>query len=97
MDNFELLPLVRADLEQPAHAVDDFLVHLIGVAIEKIGEYGIQLDDENMGDTGIIVMYAAWLYRKRKASTPEESAMPRMLQFAMHNRLMAQKGKVSGS
>lgn len=95
MDNAEILSLVRADLEQPTHAVDEFLAHLIGVARNKIDEHGIKtFDDDCPGDCGLLVMYTSYLYRKRKATTPEESEMPRMLKYSIHNRVMAEKGKV---
>ena len=39
-------------------------------------------------DGGLMVMYAAWLYRKR---ANDEAVMPRMLRYALNNRLMPQK------
>lgn len=90
MTDEHLLALLRADLEQPSPTVNDYLMHLIDVSKERIKTKGIVIDEESHEDAGIIVMYAAWLYRKRKTQEP----MPRMLSSAIHDRLFSQKGKV---
>jgi hypothetical protein len=44
-------------------------------------------------DNNLVIMYAAYLYRKRKADNPKgEDKMPRMLRSALNDRLIAEKG-----
>ena len=87
-----LLTMLRADLEQPSPTVNDYLLELIEAAKESIEATGIWLTD-TARDRNLVVMYAAYLYRKRKADNPKgEDKMPRMLRSALNDRLMAEKG-----
>ena len=85
------LELLKADLQYPPAATDEYLLHLLGVAEKRIAEEGIALTD-SVGDEDLRIMYAAYLYRKR---VNNENAMPRMLRYALNNRLFGQKGAVS--
>lgn len=90
-----LLSMLRADLEQPSPTVNEYLLSLIDVAKERIAGKGIHIDENSMSDGGLIVMFAAYLYRKRKADNPKGvDKMPRMLRSAINDRLVAEKGKV---
>ena len=92
MSNEVLLALLRADLEQPSPTVNDYLLSLIEAAKEYITENGIWLTDSAQ-DRNLVVMYAAYLYRKRKADNPKGlDKMPRMLRIAINDRLIAEKG-----
>lgn len=92
MTDEQMLALLRADLEQPSPTVNDYLLHLIEVAKERIAEHGIWLMD-TARDNNLVIMYAAYLYRKRKADNPKgEEKMPRMLRSALNDRLIAEKG-----
>ena len=92
MTNELLLAMLRADLEQPSPTVNDYLLNLIDAAKESIEATGIWLTD-SARDKNLVVMYAAYLYRKRKADNPKgEDKMPRMLRSALNDRLMAEKG-----
>ena len=92
MTNELLLAMLRADLEQPSPTVNDYLLNLIDAAKESIEATGIWLTD-TARDRNLVVMYAAYLYRKRKADNPKgEDKMPRMLRSALNDRLMAEKG-----
>lgn len=82
------LTLLKSDLELLTKAKDSYLKHLLEVAEEEIKAEGITLT-ETVGDENLRVMYAAYLYRKRAA---ENTTMPRMLRWALNNRLMKQKG-----
>lgn len=64
------------------------LTQYLQAAQSYITTEGIALDLSNVGDCQLVVMYAAWLYDKRKAS---EAAMPRMLRWNLNNRLFRQK------
>ena len=88
-----LLSMLRADLEQPSPTVNDYLLELIDAAKGYIEEKGIWLID-TARDRNLVVMYAAYLYRKRKADNPKgEDKMPRMLRSALNDRLVAEKGR----
>ena len=93
-----LLSMLRADLEQPSPTVNEYLLDLLGVARERIAAVGINIDENSISDGGLIVMFAAYLYRKRKADNPKGvDKMPRMLRSAINDRLMKEKGKVTES
>lgn len=91
MDTAAILSSVKLDLQLIGNAYDDFLLELIAQALEEIAAYGITLDQESSRDAGLVRMYAAWLYRNRAATNPADSAMPRMLQFSLNNRLFGEK------
>ena len=98
MTDEHLLSMLRADLEQPSPTVNEYLLDLLGVARERIAAVGINIDENSISDGGLIVMFAAYLYRKRKADNPKGvDKMPRMLRSAINDRLMAEKGKVTES
>lgn len=86
----EMLDLLRADLQNPPTTVNSYLQHLLGVAKERITAEGIQLDAKSIDDSNLQIMYAAWLYRARNSP---ENPMPRMLRFALNNRLFGRKGE----
>lgn len=88
MDDAQLLEILKCDLELLGSTQDTYLTHLISVAKAEIKTEGITLS-ETVRDGQLVVMYAAYLYRKRAA---ENTAMPRMLRYALNNRLMKEKG-----
>ena len=88
MTEDERLVLLKADLQLLSSVQDTFLKHLLQVAQERIQAEGIHLSS-SVSDENLRVMYAAYLYRKRAA---ENTAMPRMLRWALNNRLMQEKG-----
>lgn len=91
MTNDELLELTKLNLQIAGSAFDDYLSTLIIPAAQSaIAEEGITLDLSEIGDCNLVVMYAAYLYRKR-AETEASAGMPRMLRYALNNRLFAQK------
>jgi hypothetical protein len=91
MDTAAILSSVKLDLQLIGNAYDDFILELIAQALEEIAAYGITLDLTSSRDAGLVRMYAAWLYRNRAATNPADSAMPRMLQFNLNNRLFSEK------
>ena len=66
---------------------DEYLQNLIATARQMIIREGIMLTD-SIEDGNLVVMYAAYLYRKRADDAP---IMPRMLRYALNNRLFSQK------
>ena len=85
----ETLDLTKLNLEIPASNTlyDTYISSLIEAASQMIQREGIMLTD-SVEDGNLIVMYAAYLYRKRANDAPQ---MPRMLRYALNNRLFSQK------
>lgn len=90
MSDTELLTMTKADLEIIAAntSKDTYLTQLISAAKKFIGTEGITLDLSDMEDCTLVVMYAAYLYRKR---AEDSVSMPRMLRWALNNRLFKEK------
>lgn len=85
------LSLLRANLgyfdSEIPPALEQYLMSLLSVAEEKLRtDCHLNLDPESLYDTDLIVMYAAWRYRK--AVTGEDK--PRMLTSAIRNRQTGQ-------
>lgn len=78
-----ILPILKNDLQIQTTALDGYLNTLISSAKEFISREGVKLG-QSYEDTLLVEMYAAYLYRKRK----EDVAMPRMLRYALNNRLL---------
>ena len=92
MTDETLLVMLKFNLEiiPENTAFDDYLTMLITSAKQMITREGITLAD-TVEDGNLVVMYAAYLYRKRAEDNP---VMPRMLRWALNNRLFSEK--VSG-
>ena len=83
------LAMTKLNLEIPTANTlfDSYITNLITAAEQMISREGIVLT-ESIEDGNLVVMYAAYLYRKRAEDTPQ---MPRMLRYALNNRLFSQK------
>lgn len=86
------LAMLKVDLGlmNPTEAQVSYLNALIDAAKLNIAREGITLDESKADDIMLVVMYAAWMYRKR-AQDPDAQAMPRMLRWQLNCRLAAQK------
>ncbi len=84
-----LLKLLKLDLGIVTKSKDEFLVLLLGAAKKEIQREGITLQD-TVDDAHLIVMYAAYLFRKRAKDT-DAAGMPRMLRYALNNRLFSER------
>ena len=82
--------MLKADVEIIAANTtkDEYLGNLITAAKQYITREGATLSLDQMEDCNLVVMYAAWLYRKRAEDAP---AMPRMLRWALNNRIFSEK------
>ena len=81
--------MVKLNLQIAGNAFDEYIEDLIIPAAEaEITREGITLDLSDIGDCNLLVMYAGYLYRRRADS---DAGMPRMLRYALNNRLFAQK------
>ena len=82
-----ILTALKVDLQISTSAMDTYLGQLIAAAQSYITQEGIVLTG-SPGDGMLVEMYAAYLYRKRRE---ENVSMPRMLRWALNNRLFSQK------
>lgn len=93
MTDAEILVPLKIDLQISVDDLDEnYLMPLIDAAKEYITAEGITLTDST-GDAMLIEMYAAWLYRDRRNNSKyaTERRMPRMLRWALNNRLFQEK------
>lgn len=83
----EILTALKVDLQISTDKMDIYLGKVIEAAKTYIQTEGIQLTC-SVGDGMLVEMYAAYLYRRRRE---ENVTMPRMLRWALNNRLFSQK------
>lgn len=93
MTDATILEMTKSNLQivQGNTLQDNYLRMLITSAQEMITREGITLTN-SIEDGTLVVMYAAYLYRKRADGEP---VMPRMLRYALNNRLFSQKVRES--
>lgn len=92
MSEQDILKILKIDLQVSVNALDEYLLFLISSAKEFILKEGITLAT-SQDDALLVEMYAAYLYRKRKE---QQNEMPRMLRWALNNRLFSEKGAANG-
>lgn len=94
MTDADILTVLRSDLGElyPSEQRLAYLTQAVNAAKEFITREGISLTD-SVEDGQLVEMYAAYLVRKRASSEGDSvaGAMPRMLRWALNNRLFAQK------
>ena len=84
----ELLTMLKTDLGITTTAYDSRLEQVLSAASSAIVAAGAAtLDTSQLSDAQLVVMYAAWLWRRRD----DMSGMPRMLQWALNNRVFGEK------
>lgn len=89
--SMQILQLLQVDLGE-LYLTDErrvYLLQCINASKNLIEREGISLNG-SAEDTQLIEMYAAYLVRKRNTN----EGMPRMLRYALNNRLFAQKASV---
>jgi hypothetical protein len=84
-----MLTMLKTDLGiLTTTAYDARLTQLLTAAEKAITAEGAStLDASDPLDQQLIVMYAAWLWRRRDSM----DGMPRMLRWNLNNRIMAEK------
>lgn len=87
MNDTTMLEMLKVDLGISTTAYDDRLTQYLNSARDYITAEGVTLDDNIVSDMNLVVMYAAWLWRKRDTT----EAMPRMLRWNLNNRLFYEK------
>lgn len=85
-----ILALVKDRLGIRTAVRDSYLAAIVsGVVRELEGEKGIVLQPDDANHMMFCVDYAAWRYQSRD----ESGALPRHLQFRMHNLILNAGGK----
>lgn len=82
-----MLNIVKVDLGITGTDYDARLTALLSVAERAITEMGATLDLMDPGDVHLVTQYAEWQFRRRD----EMPGMPRMLQYAINNRVFGEK------
>ena len=102
MNTAEKLAILKSNLQLLTNTQDEYLNFLLGAAEAAMAREGIA-DDGSADYNACQVDYAAYLFRKRAASTSAtvlgtgfapsggETAMPRFLRYQLNNILMSQK------
>lgn len=83
MTSEEMLAALKVDLGITTQVYDERLKQLIEAAKTEIERTGIKLQD-NLADGGLVVMWAAWRWTKRKTG----EGMPKSLRLALNSRLV---------
>lgn len=86
MTDSELLAMLKIDCGITTTAFDERLTQYVDTAKAEITREGATLAD-TASDSQLIVMYAAWLWRKRDTG----EGMPRMLRYAINQKVFSQK------
>ena len=92
MTDTDILTILKTDIQVSSSALDAYLSNIITAARGYIAKEGIALAD-TIEDGMLVEMYAAYMYRRRRE---ENVAMPRMLRWALNNRLMSQRRVTDG-
>lgn len=85
-----LLSMLKTDIGITATAYDERLKQYIQTAYKNIKAEGAQtLNIEDVEDAQLVVMYAAWMWRRRDSG----DGMPRMVRYALNNRVLGEKAR----
>lgn len=85
-----LLSMLKTDIGITATAYDDRLKQYIQNAYKNIKAEGAQtLNVEDIEDAQLVVMYSAWMWRRRDSG----DGMPRMVRYALNNRVLGEKAR----
>lgn len=81
------LALLKLDLGYTDDSItkeqEDYLLHKLDAARSYIAETSIALDEADPAHLDLLVMYAAYLYRRRDSNEP----MPRALRWALNDAM----------
>lgn len=85
-----MLEMLKIDLGITTTAYDERLGQYLTSAQQMIEREGVTaLNLSALEDKQLVVMYAAWLWRRRDT----QEGMPRMLRWALNNRIFSEKAK----
>lgn len=80
----DILMALKIDLGITTSAYDERLRQYLEAAEKEITREGVTLTED---DDHLVVMYAAWLWRRRDSG----AGMPRMIRWALNNRVFQEK------
>ena len=88
MTEQDRLTMLKTDLGISSTGYDDRLKQILRSSEKAIKKEGVSsLDNTDLDDCQLIVMYAAWIWRQRDTG----AGMPRMLRWSLNNRIFAEK------
>lgn len=92
MSQNDQLQMLKIDLGITTTAYDARLAQLLIVAASEIVKEGASTLDasSSVSDANLVVMYAAWLWRRRDTM----DGMPKMLRWQLNNRVLGEKANV---
>ena len=70
-------------------AYDTRLTEIIKSSFQMIEREGATLDVNKLDDAQLVVMYSAWMWRRRDSG----EGMPRMVRYALNNRVLCEKAQ----
>lgn len=82
----DLLGALKIDLGITSAAYDTRLKTYLTNAMLQIEREGATLTDQ-IDDQQLVIMYAAWLWRRRDTG----EGMPRMVRYTLNNRILQEK------
>lgn len=82
-----MLTMLKVDLGITSTVYDLRLTQYLASAQTEIIREGAVLDLDQVDDMQLVVMYAAWMWRRRDGM----DGMPRMLRYALNNKVFAEK------
>lgn len=88
----EMLDMLKIDLGIVTDDYNTWLFGLLESARSQIEAEGADICLGAVSDMQLIVMYAAWLWRKRDTG----EGMPRMLRYALNNKVLGGKMRNDG-
>ena len=87
MNMTTMLEMLKVDLGISTTAYDERLSQYLEAALDAISSEGVSPDISTVSDMNLVVMYAAWLWRKRDTG----EGMPRNIRWMLNNRLFSEK------
>lgn len=87
MTALDLVDALKVDLGIRTSAYDLRLGQYLQSAEKAIRQEGATLLLEDVDDCQLVIMYAAWLWRRRD----NMDGMPRMLRYRLNNRVFSEK------
>lgn len=90
MTEQDRLTMLKTDLGITSTGYDARLTQILETSEKAIiAEGASTLDKGKLEDAQLIVMYAAWIWRRRDGG----EGMPRMLRWSLNNRIFGEKAR----
>lgn len=83
----QMVNMLKVDLGITSTAYDERLQQYIETAGAEIEREGAHIDPDRIDHSNLVIMYAAWMWRKRDTG----EGMPRMIRYALNNLVFSQK------